>query len=134
MGIPGNIKVLDNICLIANSKINNILLAKFSTKITSPPPGTINIVKNIFTGEAKMHKITASQGGNLSSSIVFYDIIKGQELVCHLSGWAANDLVMSGMVEKGGKIRRGAEFVVGTYGPHHSMVLKDGECYNKIVK
>jgi len=131
--IPSRIKILSNLCLIGTSG-DNIIVANFSAKINSPPPNTINIVKNIFKGRAKMGPIRAYNRGTLSSSIIFYETINGRELVCNLSGWAINDLVLSGFVEKGGLIKEGAEFVVGTYGPHHSMVLKDGECYNQITK
>ena len=132
--VPSRAKILDKLCLIASNKWENKISAKFSTKIKAPPQGTINIVKNSFSGRAKLNRIGASQNGNLHSSLSFFDIIKGQEVVLDLSGWAINELIMSGKIGKGGEIEKDTEFVAVTYSSHYSLILKDGACYNKITK
>jgi len=144
MWTPNGAKIPDLVCVISENfygnKItpenNKPLRVRFSHKIQTPPSSTIAVVKNSFKGPFKVDQIRQSNSSFFAWLLV-ENAIPSKDITIVLEAdlkyWALNELFLSGLIEKGGKITDGTEFVAVTYSCHSTLILKDGDIYNKIT-
>lgn len=136
---PTRAKILDKVCIV-KGKYNYgedefIVMVEFSAKIATPPPKTIAIVANEFTGPFTTSTIKQSNS-SFYSWLTVENAIKSDlnpKLKVDLKHWALNEFFMEGLVKKGGKITDGTKLVAVTYGQYSTLILKDGEIYRKIL-
>lgn len=136
---PNKSKIPDKVCIVVVPSLydtdKSFITVEFSAKITSPPVKTIAIVTNEFSGPFVTSEIRQSNT-NFYSWLTVENAIKSDlnpKLKVDLRHWALNELVMEGLIQKGGKIPSDIKFVAVTYGQHSTMVLKDGPIYKKIL-
>jgi hypothetical protein len=131
---PPKTFIPEKICVVRSS--NNGI--KFSSEISCPPLDTVCIIDNIFSGPFSISGIKQTNSG------VFYADLKIDNAVnCIATGvehsfaelrhWSLNELILEGLVGKGGNIEDGTQFVAVTYsGQYSTMIIKGGAIYREI--
>jgi len=135
--IPSKVCVVDSGHIYGTNTFNGqkIISIKFSKESINLPNKTIAIVMNEFSGPFTMGIIKKCTS-NFYSNLIIENAIKSDlnpALKIELRYWAINEIIMNGLVEKDGKLSNGIKLVAVIYGQYSTMVLKDGEIYNKII-
>ena len=132
MSVPAGLKVSDRICIV--QRMPNVGIT-FSAKINNPPPHTIAIVDNIFTGPFVMSKVYGESYG-IYSELTIENAIRSTlspVFVTELRGWSLNELILEGVIHKDGHLDEAVSMVAVTYRQYSGMILKDGPIYKKTL-
>lgn len=133
--IPNKVYVVcDRQALIDGATVG-VRLASVYQK--NKPKGVAFEVANEFDGPFTLSDIVGTNngfGGSIVTESIFPFKNKSVQAECWLPDWALRNLVMSGAVNKGGVINPGIKMCAVTYGAHYTLVIKDGDVYNKIPK
>ncbi len=130
---PNGAIIPDKVCVVGG-RWKRIV---FSSKVQSPPSNTIAIVNNIFTGPFTLGEIR-TVSSSFFSELTMKNVVPSNnldlEFYTDLRYWNLNELILSGLVQKGGILAPETEFVAVTYSCHSTVVLKDGELYKAILE
>jgi len=142
--VPNGAQIADKICVVSEyyygrshkpqtGEPHNV---KFSHNIQNPPSDTIAVINNNLRGPFVVEEIRQHKS-NFYTYLLIENAIPSNNmeiiLKTDLKYWSLNELFLSGLIEKGGKIKEGTEFVVVTYSCHSTVIIKGGELYNKIL-
>lgn len=133
--IPDRVYVVCNRQNIANNTTIDVRLASAHQK--TEPKNIVCVANNLFKGPFRLEGVYGTNnsfGGELIAEDIFP--FKKQLVVarCWLSDWAVTNLIMSGVINKGGFLDANVEMCAVTYGSHYTLVIKDGDIYNRIPK
>lgn len=138
--IPNKAEIPDRVCIVKGSNwdyAKTQAMVSFSSKVNDPPFHTLDIIPNIINGILTITPVSLNSSNiystcDITHCLHFSNIDK--RVYAQINHWAINDLLFSGLVEKGGKLKFGTELVAVVYGSHSTLVLKGGEIYNEIMK
>src|SRR3990167_1996735 len=121
--VPAKAEIPDRICVLKgyNWDYSKEASVGFSSKVNDPPSKTIDIIPNIINGTLYISPIDITSANfystcDITHCLHFTDI--GKKVVAQINYWALNDLIFSGCVDKGGRLRYGTELVAVVYGGH----------------
>jgi hypothetical protein len=130
---PKNAVIPNKVCIVGGQMADGLYGICFNPKVRTPPCNTIAIIKNLLSGSFKISELS-SNSHSFYSSLHMKDVLpSGLILKTDIQYWSLNEIIMSGFLEKGGKVKDGIEFVAVTYSGHSTVILKDGQIYNAIM-
>ena len=147
---PKKLTIPDRVCLINGDKYSNYRYKKADYKISiidisfnvdSATSDCLLITDNLFKDMAvKINPLFSTKSGLYTSLIIndaFIPLDKSlfaEKVRFEVGGWVINDLIFGGLIEKGGLIKSGTDFVGVKYGGHKSIIAKNGLIYNKLME
>lgn len=136
--VPNAAKIPDKVCIVSYDDLScSVQNVMFTNDIINPPYGTLIIKDNIFTGPFYITKILQFGANKFYVNLTIENALPSTEnikLVTKLRHWTLNEILMQGLICKGGKLENSVEMVAVTYNQYSTMILKDGEIYNKIME
>lgn len=135
---PSRIVVPDKICIYracGYRPSDNYFKVDFSKNTEDPPANTLAIVPNEFDMRGHIGGISQGTGNYyariyLDNALPFSDGCKA--IRADVKWWALNDMIMNGLIKKGGVVD--SDLVVVVYGGHSSLIAKSGEVYQELTK